>query len=75
MERIRKRLTLGHQKIQNGIDTGESFTVSTRKDDGLSVMRFYTPIDAAGQTWWAARAGNQEKDLQYNQDGERGQSS
>ncbi len=54
-----------YQKIQNGIDTGESFSVSTRKDDGSSVMRFYTPIDAAGQTWWAASALN-KTDLYQN---------
>ena len=45
-----------YAKIQAGIDSGESFHVSTKKDDGSSVVRFYAPIDAAGQTWWAASA-------------------
>lgn len=45
-----------YAKIQKGIDTGESFHVSTKKDNGTRLMRFYTPIDAAGETWWAASA-------------------
>ena len=45
-----------YAKIQAGIDTGKSFHVSTKKDDGSSVVRFYAPINAAGQTWWAASA-------------------
>ena len=45
-----------YAKIQAGIDTGKSFHVSTKKDDGSSIVRFYSPISAAGQTWWAASA-------------------
>lgn len=45
-----------YAKIQAGIDTGKSFSVSTKKDDGSSVVRFYAPIEAAGQVWWAASA-------------------
>ena len=45
-----------YTKIQAGIDTGKSFHVSTKKDDGSSIVRFYSPINAAGQTWWAASA-------------------
>lgn len=45
-----------YAKIQAGIDTGKSFHVSTKKDDGSSIVRFYSPINAAGQTWWAASA-------------------
>ena len=45
-----------YAKIQKGIDTGSSFSVSTKKDDGTSVVRFYSPINACGQTWWAASA-------------------
>lgn len=45
-----------YAKIQKGIDTGNSFSVSTKKDDGTSVVRFYSPINACGQTWWAASA-------------------
>ena len=45
-----------YAKIQAGIDTGEAFHVSTKKDDGTSLVRFYSPVDAAGETWWAASA-------------------
>lgn len=45
-----------YAKIQKGIDTGKAFHVSTRKDDGTSLVRFYAPVEAAGQTWWAASA-------------------
>ncbi len=45
-----------YAKIQAGIDTGKSFSVSTKKDDGSSVVRFYSPINASGQTWWASSA-------------------
>lgn len=45
-----------YAKIQAGIDTGKSFSVSTKKDDGTHIVRFYSPIDACGQTWWAASA-------------------
>ena len=45
-----------YAKIQAGIDTNQSFHVSTKKDDGSSIVRYYAPIQAAGQTWWAASA-------------------
>lgn len=45
-----------YAKIQAGIDSGESFHVSTKKDDGSSLVRYYSPIRAASQTWWAASA-------------------
>lgn len=45
-----------YAKIQNGIDTGKSFSVSTKKNDGTNLVRFYSPINACGQTWWAASA-------------------
>ena len=45
-----------YAKIQSGINTGKAFSVSTKKDDGSSVVRFYSPINACGQTWWAASA-------------------
>lgn len=47
-----------YKKIQKGIDTGKSFHVNTKKDDGSYVSRYYAPIDALGQTWWAASALN-----------------
>lgn len=45
-----------YAKIQAGIDTDASFSVITKKDDGTRVTRFYSPIDAGGETWWAASA-------------------
>ena len=48
-----------YAKIQKGIDTGKNFSVSTKKDDGSHVVRFYYPINACGQTWWAASALSQ----------------
>lgn len=45
-----------YAKIQSGIDKGERFSVSTKKDDGSSIVRYYTPIDAVGETWWATSA-------------------
>ncbi len=45
-----------YKKIEAGIKTGKSFKVSTKKDNGSHVERFYSPITAANQTWWAASA-------------------
>ena len=45
-----------YAKIQAGMDTGESFHVSTKKDNGSHIIRFYAPIQAADQTWWATSA-------------------
>ena len=47
-----------YAKIQSGIDTGKSFSVTTKKDNGSKVVRYYSPINAAGKTWWAASALN-----------------
>lgn len=47
-----------YKKIQDKADKGKSFSVITKKDDGTLVSRYYTPIDAEGQTWWAASALN-----------------
>ena len=52
-------------KIQKGIDTGSSFSVTTKKDDGSKVERYYAPIKAVNQTWWAASALN-KTDLERN---------
>lgn len=54
-----------YRKIQAGIDTGAAFDVSTKKDDGSYVARYYTPIQAGEKTWWAASALNR-KDLIKN---------
>lgn len=48
-----------------GIDTGKSFSVTTKKDDGSKVERYYAPIKAVNQTWWAASALN-KTDLERN---------
>lgn len=47
-----------YQKIQKGIDTGESFNVVTKKAGGPYVSRYYTPISAGEQTWWAVSVLN-----------------
>lgn len=54
-----------YKKIQAGVDKGKSFSVTTKKDSGEMVSRYYTPIDAEGQTWWAASALN-KSDLYQN---------
>lgn len=52
-------------RYQKGIDTGSSFSVTTKKDDGSKVERYYAPIKAVNQTWWAASALN-KTDLERN---------
>lgn len=54
-----------YKKIQAGIDTGESFSVNTRRDNGSQVSRFYYPISAGSRTWWAVSVLN-KSDLQKN---------
>ena len=54
-----------YAKIQKGIDTGKSFAVNTRRDNGSQVSRFYTPITAGEQTWWAVSVLN-KSDLNKN---------
>lgn len=54
-----------YAKIQKGIDTGSSFSVTTKKDNGSKVARYYSPIKAVNQTWWAASALN-KTNLQSN---------
>ncbi len=50
--------TSDYKKIQSGLDTGKSFNVTTKKDTGAKVVRYYSPITVEGQTWWAASALN-----------------
>lgn len=45
-------------KIQAGVDTGKAFSVQTKRASGSVAARYYTPIDAEGQTWWAMSALN-----------------
>ncbi len=52
-------------KIQAKVDNGTSFKVSTKKDDGSYVVRYFTPITAGEKTWWATSALNRS-DLQKN---------
>lgn len=47
-----------YAKIQEGIDAKQSFQVSTKKDDGSSIVRYYSPITAGSEIWWAASALN-----------------
>ena len=54
-----------YAKIQKGIDTGKSFDVNTRRDNGSQVSRFYTPITAGEQIWWAVSVLN-KSDLNKN---------
>lgn len=54
-----------YAKIQQKIDLGEEFSVNTKKVGGAEVVRYYTPIDAQNQTWWAVSALN-ESDLHRN---------
>ena len=45
-----------YAKIQEGLDAKQSFQVSTKKDDGSSIVRYYSPITAGSDIWWAASA-------------------
>ncbi len=54
-----------YAKIQKQIDKGTEFSIKTKKADGSSLVRYYTPIDAQNQTWWAVSALNQS-DLNKN---------
>ncbi len=45
-----------YEKTGYNGQTEKSFSVSTKKDDGSHIVRFYSPIKAANQTWWAASA-------------------
>ena len=50
--------TSDYKKIQSGLDTGKAFNVTTKKDTGSKVVRYYSPITVESQTWWAASALN-----------------
>lgn len=54
-----------YEKIQKNIDKGESFHIDTKKADGSALTRYYTPIYAENETWWAASALN-KSDLNKN---------
>lgn len=54
-----------YANIQKNIDKGESFSISTRKANGSAIVRYYTPIQAENQTWWAVSALN-KSDLNKN---------
>lgn len=43
-------------KILAQMEKGESFYIATKKSDGSNVIRFYSPVNAVGQVWWAASA-------------------
>ncbi len=43
-------------KIQEGMARGEAFQIETTREDGRKVTRFFSPIQAAEQTWWSLTA-------------------
>lgn len=45
-----------YKKVQDGVKTGASFQVNSKKADGTPIKQYYVPIEAAGQTWWASSA-------------------
>lgn len=44
----------GAAAIEAKQKNGTAFTVSTKKNTGEYVERYYYPIDAKGETWWAS---------------------
>ncbi len=42
--------------IQDKMDGDTEFQIETTREDGRKVRRFFTPIKAAGETWWALTA-------------------
>lgn len=42
--------------IQDGMAAGEAFHLETTREDGVKVTRFFTPIQAASETWWSLTA-------------------
>ena len=42
--------------IQEKMDGDTEFQIETTREDGRKVTRFFTPIHAAGETWWALTA-------------------
>lgn len=52
-------------KVQAEIDKGEEFSIEMRNTNGSKIVRYYTPIDAKNQTWWAISALN-KSDLNKN---------
>lgn len=46
-----------YSKIEKAMASGESFSLSTKKGGtNTRITRYFTPISAAGQTWWATSA-------------------
>lgn len=44
------------QSVKDGMAKGESFSISTIREDGRKLYRYYYPISAASDTWWAMTA-------------------
>ena len=42
--------------IQNKMAQGEAFHLVTTREDGRKVIRYFTPIKAANETWWSLTA-------------------
>lgn len=39
--------------IKENMALGEAFNTTATREDGRKVIRFYTPINAAGEIWWS----------------------
>lgn len=50
-----------YAKIQAGVDTGKAFSCETLRASGGVASRYYIPVDAEGQTWWAVSALNRSE--------------
>lgn len=42
--------------LQSNMANGEEFTILTTREDGRKLTRFFTPLSAAGSTWWSMTA-------------------
>lgn len=42
--------------IQEKMSGDSSFQIETTREDGRKVVRFFTPINTAGETWWSLTA-------------------
>lgn len=42
--------------VMNKMKQGSTFWLETTREDGRKITRFFTPIQAAGETWWSQTA-------------------
>lgn len=45
--------------VQNKMQQGQAFNVTTTREDGRRMIRFFTPINAGSETWWSLTAVSQ----------------